>query len=155
MGCSSGIFVEQSIQSTFKGNKRDPSISGDGKKLAFISERNGNASVEVRNTKNGSIIPLRYFSGNRPHSSPSLSWSGRYLALIVNNHNKKLIAISDRRKGKLYYLPLYGNKVPKNVEISPDARQIAIEFSEPGQPPQVEVFDLTKIIEPESYIGGI
>ncbi len=152
MGCSSEVSINQSITSNFSENNRDPSISGDGKKLAFISERNGTASVQIRNIKNGSVVPLRYFSRNKPHSSPSLSWSGRYLALIVNNYNRKIIAISDRKDGKLYYIPLYGNKIPENLELSPDARKIAIEFSDNGRP-QVEIFDLTQIIEPENHIG--
>ena len=71
-------------------------MSGNGEKLAFIVDYQGRPSVELRDLRNGNVLPLRHLSRNQPHSSPSLSWNGRYIAVIAQRGAKRLIIIEDR-----------------------------------------------------------
>ncbi len=139
---------QRSIQAFLQENKQDPALSGNGEKLALIIGQSGQQTVQIRSLKSGTVLPLRHLSRHQPHSSPSLSWSGRYLAVIIQRGNRRTVVIEDRLKGRLHSIVLSGNRNPINTEISPEARRIAIQFSQ-GNKPFVEVFDLSGIIEPE------
>ena len=94
----------------------------------------------------GRVLPLRHLQRLQPHSSPSLSWNGRYLAVLVKRGSRRLAVIEDRATGRLHQLPLPGGQQPQRLSLSPDARRMALELVEGGRP-QVRVFNLTPLLE--------
>ncbi len=127
-------------------NQEDPALSGDGTKLALIVDYKGRPTVELRDLRNGQILPLRHFSRNQPHSSPSLSWNGRYIAVIAQRRNRRLAIIEDRLTGRRYQFPIPGDRIPVRLSLAPDGSQLALQFAENGQW-RVELFDLRQKIE--------
>ena len=67
--------------------QQEPALSGDGSKLAVIVDQRGRPTVQLRNLRGGDRLPLRHLNRQQPHSSPSLSWNGRYLAVIIQRGN--------------------------------------------------------------------
>ena len=146
MSCASSI--EGPLNEGFIQNKQDPAISGNGEKLAFIINQLGRPTVQLQNLQTGKLLPIRHFTRHHPHSSPSLSWSGRYLAVIMQRGNRRLIAIEDRITGRLYSFPLMGERNPIRATLSPDAQKIAIQVAHQGKW-KVELFDLSQFLEPD------
>jgi hypothetical protein len=100
----------------------------------------------------GRVLPLRHLQRLQPHSSPSLSWNGRYLAVLVERGSRRLAVIEDRATGRLHQLPLPGGRQPQRLSLSPDARRMALELVEGGRP-RVRVFDLTSLLEADPPAG--
>ena len=51
------------LQGQFEArNQQDPVLSGDGEKLALIVDFEGRSSVQLRDLRNGNILPLRHLS---------------------------------------------------------------------------------------------
>ena len=144
--------VERSSLGLLQRSQKDPTISGNGEKLAVIIDQLGRPTVQLQDLKNGNILPLRHLSRHQPHSSPSLSWNARYLAVIIQRGNRRIAVIEDRLKGKLHSLNLPREKVPVSINLSPDARQIAIQVAEQGKW-RIELFNLKGKIEPDEQSG--
>ena len=49
-----------------------------------------------------SIQALPQLKRHQPHSSPSLSWNGRYIALITQHGRRRMAVIADRLNGRLH-----------------------------------------------------
>ena len=111
---------------------RIPALSGDGEWLAVVSDRGGRPTVQLR-TDNGSIVSIPQLSRHQPHSSPSLSWNGRYLALITQRGQRRLAVVTDRLNGRMHPLPLPGGRDPVQLSLAPDAQQIALQVTDQGQ----------------------
>ena len=79
--------------------------------LAVIVDQRGRPTVQLRDLRDGKILPLRHFSRHQPHSSPSLSWNGRYLAVITQKGNRRLTIIEDPLTGRIHPLPLQGGEI--------------------------------------------
>ena len=126
-------------------------MSGNGEKLALIVDYQGRASVQLRDLRNGNILPLRHLSRNQPHSSPALSWNGRYIAVIAQRQSRRLVIIEDRLTGRSHYLQIPRERIPLRLSLSPDASQIAIQHADKGKW-RIELFDLSKKIEPDKPI---
>jgi len=116
--------------------------------LAVIVDQRGRPTVQLRDLQNGKILPLRHFSRHQPHSSPSLSWNGRYLAAITQRGDRRLTIIEDRLTGRVHPLPLPGGRAPVRLSLAPDARQLALQVAYQGHW-RIEVFDLSQILEPD------
>ena len=150
--CSCTQKIER-LQGQFASrNQEEPALSGNGDKLALIVNYQGRPSVQLRDLSDGNILPLRHLSRNQPHSSPSLSWNGRYLAVIGQRRNRRLVIIEDRLIGKIHYIQIPGERIPIRLSLSPDARQIALQLTERGKW-RIELFDLSQKIEPDKPIG--
>ena len=133
----------------------EPALSGDGQKLAIIIDKKGRPTVQLREISNGEILSLRHLSRFQPHSSPSLSWNGRYLAVIAQKGARRIVIIEDRLTGRRHNLPLPGERIPIRLSLSPDGTKLALQIAQEGKW-SVELFDLTKRIEPDrprSVIG--
>jgi len=129
-------------------SQQDPAVSGDGSKLALIVDKNGRPSVQLRDIRNSKTLPLRYLSRHQPHSSPSLSWNGRYLAVIVQRGTKRVAIVEDRISGKIHRINIPGDRLPLRLSLAPDGGQLALQYSEQGKW-RIKLFDLSKIIEPD------
>ena len=138
--------IQRLPESPYSRSKKDPALSGDGKKLAFIADINGRPTVQIQNIRNGKILPLRHLSRHQPHFSPSLSWNGRYLAVLAQEGPKKVAIIEDRFNGKKHKISFPGKYFPLRLSLSPDATKLAVQFIEKGKW-RVNLFDLTNKLE--------
>ncbi len=135
------------------GNSRqEPALSGNGRWLATVIERNGRLSLLLQRQPDGRVVPLRQIRGHEPHSSPTLSWNGRYVAALVQQGNQRLAVIEDRASGRLHRLTLPGERIPVRLSLAPDGQRLAVELMQEGQR-RVELLDLTNLLEPDRPAG--
>ncbi len=100
----------------------------------------------------GRVVPLRHLQRRQPHRSPSLSWTGRYLAVLVQQGSRTVAVIEDRATGRQHPLALPGGLEPERISLAPDARRIAFELVRGGRS-SVQLFDLSALLEPD-WPGG-
>jgi len=115
--------------------------------------RGGRATLLLQEQPSGRVVPLRHLQRHQPHRSPSLSWNGRYVAVLVQEGPRRLAVIEDRATGRLHRLPLPGDQQPERLSLSPDARRLALELLRGGLP-RVQVFELANLLEPDMP-GGL
>ncbi|MGK7875854.1 MAG: TolB family protein [Xenococcaceae cyanobacterium] len=124
-----------------------PALSGNGRWLAFVSNRNGSSQIVLYDLQQRRFADL---SGlNRKGAiaqSPSLSRTGRYIAYISSARGRPEIAIYDRAtKSSEILTQGYGSWL-RNPHISPDGRYIVFETARRGQW-DIEVLDRGANIE--------
>ena len=68
-----------------------------------------------------------------PTAHPSLSWNGRYLAVIVQRGNRRMVLIEDRLSSRAHPLRLPSGRNPVRLSLAPDARQLAVQTAERGR----------------------
>ena len=114
--------------------ERQPALSGDGRWLAFVSNRNGNNQILLYDLQQRQTVPLFGLSpGNAIAESPSLSRTGRYLAYISTVQGRPDIALYDRATRRTKILTQGYRSWLRNPHISPDGRYIVFETSRRGQ----------------------
>ncbi|MEX0587722.1 MAG: hypothetical protein WD136_00535 [Cyanobium sp.] len=116
-------------------------------------ERAGRATLLLQEQPSGTVIRLRHFQNHQPHSSPSLSWNGRYVAALVQQGNQRVPLIEDRATGALHRLPLPADRTAVRLSLAPEARRLAVQVAQGGQW-RVQVFDLSGLLEPD-LPGGV
>ncbi len=146
--------VDRLQDSFLTRSQEEPALSGNGDKLALIVDQNGKPSVQLRDLRNGKVLPLRHLVRHQPHSSPSLSWNGRYLAVIVQRGNRRMVVIEDSLNGRIHQLPLPGERIPIRLSLSPDAAQLAVQVTDRGRW-RIQLFDLSEKIEPDRSMGSL
>ena len=150
--CSCTQKIER-LQGQFSSrNQQDPALSGNGEKLALIVDYNGRPSVQLRDLRNGKLLPLRHLSRNQPHSSPSLSWNARYIAVIAQRGTRRLVIIEDRLTGRSHQLPIPGQRIPVRLSLAPDGSQLALQVADKGKW-RIEIFDLRQKLELDKPSG--
>lgn len=116
-------------------------MSGNGRLIAFISNRNGSHQLLVYDLTEQRFVPTPGL--NRPDTiaeSPSLSYTGRYIAYITSDQGRPVVALYDRATQQSQILtPAYRGWV-RNPSISPDGRYVVFETASRGQW-DVEVLD--------------
>jgi hypothetical protein len=95
---------------------------------------------------------LRHLQRGQPHASPSLSWNGRYLAVLTRQGGRRLAVIEDRASGRLHRLPLPADLEPQRLSLSPDGRRLAMEVLQGGRS-SLQVFDLAAMLEADLPAG--
>ena len=118
----------------------------------MISERSGRATVQLRRLSDGTVSPLPQLGRHQPHSSPSLSWNARYLAVITQRGGRRLAVVADRLNGRMHPLPLPSGRAPIRLSLAPDAQQLALQVTDQGQW-RVELLDLSSMLEPDRPPG--
>jgi hypothetical protein len=135
-----------------RGDRQDPALSGDGRVLASLIERDGRPTVVLQEQPSGRLLPLRHLQRGQPHTSPSLSWNGRYLAVLTQRGGRRLALIEDRASGRLHRLPLPAELEPQRLSLASDGRRLALEVVQGGRT-RVQVFDLGALLEPDLPAG--
>lgn len=102
----------------------------------------------------GRVVPLGPLQRHQPHRSPSLSWNGRYLALVAQWGPRPTALILDRRTGRLVPLRLPGEGDPERISLAPDGRRLAVERLRAGRR-RIEVLDLGPLLEPDQPPGPL
>jgi Tol biopolymer transport system component len=134
-----------SLNSRF--TEEQPALSGNGRFLAFISNRNGAHQLLVYDLQQQEFIRIPRLT--RPDTiieSPSLSYTGRYVAYITSDQGRPVIGLYDRAVQQSQILtPIYRGWL-RNPSISPDGRYVVFETSTRGQW-DIEVLDRGPNIE--------
>lgn len=137
--------LNQSLNSRF--NDEQPSLSGDGRWLAFVSNRNGTREILVYDLRSQKLLNLPGLNrGNVIAESPSLSRTGRYLVYLSSIQGRPDVVLYDRLTGKTEVLTANYRQWIRNPTISPDGRYIVFETAKRGQW-DVEIFDRGPQIE--------
>lgn len=144
-GCGLGRVRQAPGAGPAAGNRTDPALSGDGRLLGSVLEREGRARLILQEQPGGRLRPLR-LSRREPHQSPSLSWTGRYVAVLVQDGEQRRAVIEDRLRGRLVRLPLPPGGRPERLSLAPDGSRLAVQILRQGQW-RVQVFDLTGLLE--------
>lgn len=128
-------------------NEEQPALSGDGRWLASISDRNGSSQLLLYDLQEKRFVSLPGLNQNGILlQNPSLSRTGRYLAYLSSQQGKPEIALYDRVTKRVEALaPAYRSWV-RNPQISPDGRYLSFETARRGQW-DIEVLDRGTAIE--------
>ncbi|MBP0019439.1 MAG: TolB family protein [Cyanobacteria bacterium SBLK] len=146
-GCGKSAPPIGSVSLNSRYNDQEPAISGDGRILAFITNRNGISQIAVYNLRLKRFIELPGLNqGNQIAESPSLSRTGRYLVYLVSDRGRPAIALYDRAISKVNILTTSYRNWIRNPKISPDGRYVVFETSRRGQW-DIEVLDRGPDIE--------
>jgi Tol biopolymer transport system component len=134
-----------SLNSRF--TEEQPALSGNGRFLAFVSNRNGDRKLLVFDLEEQKTISIpRLNRRDTIAESPSLSYNGRYIAYITSDQGRPVAALYDRATQQSQILtPIYRGWV-RNPNISPDGRYIVFETASRGQW-DIEVLDRGPNIE--------
>jgi Tol biopolymer transport system component len=107
----------------------DPSLSGDGKLIAFTTTRYGSYDVALYDVTGDSLLPLPGLNTNYDDLGVSISRDGRYLAFHSNRPGGEgLFDIYVYDRGTRNFLPMAGANTPMsdlNAALSPDGRYVA------------------------------
>jgi Tol biopolymer transport system component len=128
-------------------NDEQPALSGDGRWLAFVSNRNGSNQIAIYDTQQEQFVNLAGFSrGDVIAESPSLSRTGRYIVYIANLQGRPDIVLYDRETKRSEIVTQNYRSWVRNPYISSDGRYIVFETARRGQW-DIEVYDRGPAIE--------
>ena len=151
-GCFSNSRFIQNIASRNESKYRQ-ALSGDGRILAYLIEEDENKRIKVKDLRTGRLLRLRHLSRYQDPSSTSLSWHGRYIAIITQIGGRRLAVIEDLIGGKFYRIPYYADANPISLSLSPEAKMLTIQFKS-NQRSFLEFFDLTNTLKPDLLSGS-
>jgi Tol biopolymer transport system component len=144
--CSWGnTSISAGLNSRFQ--EEQPSLSGDGLWLAFVSDREGASQILLYDLQKQQIKPLSGVNqGDAIVESPSLSRTGRYLVFISSLQGRPDVILYDRANNRADLITQTYRYWVRHPHISPDGRYITFETSRRGQW-DIEVYDRGPQIE--------
>lgn len=145
--CGSGDRLIGSAALNSRYTDEQPTLSGNGRFLGYVSNRNGSRNVLVYDLQQQQLIPLpRLNQRETIAESPSLSYTGRYIAYVASDQGRPTVVLYDRATQQAQALSQWYRGWVRNPSISPDGRYIVFESSSRGQW-DVEVLDRGPNIE--------
>ncbi|MEM7553006.1 MAG: hypothetical protein AAF378_02730 [Cyanobacteria bacterium P01_A01_bin.84] len=155
VSCTSDKFPIASTSLNSRYTEEQPSLSGDGKFLAYISNRQGTHQLLLYDLQRQQIVATPSLNRSRTIlESPSLSYRGRYITYITNDRGRSVIGLYDRALERSQILnPVHRGWI-RNPSISPDGRYIVFETSNRGQW-DIEVLDRGENIELDIPNGSL
>lgn len=124
-----------------------PALSGNGRFLAFVSDRNGSRGILVYDLQQQRLISLPHLNRRDTIAeSPSLSYTGRYIVYIASDQGKPNVILYDRATQQPQIITQWYRGWVRHPSISPDGRYIAFESASRGQW-DIEVLDRGPNIE--------
>ncbi len=136
-GCSKALFYQPQIatggiNSNFA--EEFPSYSGDGRYLAFASERDGRRNIYLYDLQRKEFVNLPNL--NRRDSTqdqPDLSADGQRLVYVSTERGKQDIFVYDRRTQRAQLLTANLKGSVQQPTIRGDGQQVAFQSNEQGQ----------------------
>lgn len=157
LACGSGDHLGGPVALNSRYTDEQPALSGNGRFLAFVSNRNGSGNILLYDLQQEQLISLpRLNRRDTISESPSLSYTGRYITYIASDQGKPTLVIYDRATQQPQVLTQWYPGWVRNPSISPDGRYIAFESGSRGQW-DIEVLDRGSNIEldiPDAAPGG-
>lgn len=124
-----------------------PALSGNGRLLAFVSNRDGRNQILLYDLQQKRFVDLPGLNkSNAIAQNPSLSQTGRYLVYLSSSQGRPEVELYDRATQRTQILTLGYQGWVRHPSISPDGRYIAFESGNHGQW-DVEVLDRGPYIE--------
>lgn len=153
--CQPKPAVVEPVALNSRFTDEQPTLSGDGRLLAFITNRNGSAQIAVYDVRAKRFLSL---AGLNPEGtlvqSPSLSRTGRYIVYLVNEEGRPAIAFYDQAIQRSEILTRRYRYWVRNPKISPDGRYVSFETARRGQW-DVEVLDRGPNVELDLEDGAV
>jgi WD40 repeat protein len=134
VGCQPQTMPTGPSELDSRYNDEQPALSGDGRWLAFVSNRNGSRDILLYDLKQRQFVNLPRL--NRPDAiaeSPSLSYTGRYIVYLASDRARPEIELYDRATQQIQLLSAGYRGWVRNPSISPDGRYIVFETGVRGQ----------------------
>ncbi len=138
-GCSPPVLDSSTLNSRYTDEQ--PSLSGNGQFLAFVSSRDGANQVLLYDLKARTFIALPGL--NSPMmiaQNPSLSRNARYISYLASNQGKLDIFVYDRLTQRSEIVTLGYKNFIRRPALSPDGRYLVFETDRRGQW-DIEVID--------------
>lgn len=139
------VVVTPNLNSRY--SESQPALSGDGRYLAYVAERDGHRTIYFYDLQSRQLQPLPGFADRDAIAeSPSLSWTGRYIAYVGSDRGRPEIQVYDRATQRRDVLTQGWRGWVRQPSISPDGRFVAFESSRRGQW-DIELFDRGELTE--------
>lgn len=139
--CTAETAPSQPGELNSQFNDEQPALSGDGRFLALVSNREGTRSILLYDLRNKQYLNLpRLNRRDAIAESPSLSATGRYIAYIASDSARPEVELYDRATQQVQILTMGYRGWFRNPKISPDGRYIVFETGNRGQW-DIEVLD--------------
>ncbi len=146
-GCDAFERPEPPATLNSRYNDQQPALSGDGRWLALVSNRNNSNEILLYDLRSERFLDLPGLNqGNIIVESPSLSRTGRYLVYISSAQGRPDVALYDRATRRSELLTQSYRNWVRNPQISADGRYIVFETARRGQW-DIEVLDRGPLIE--------
>ena len=136
-GCNHPLLIQPHIPTgglNSQSPEEYPAYSGDGRYLAFATERQGHRDIYLYDLQQSRLVSLPNL--NRRDSSqdqPALSEDGRYIAYVSTERGKPDIMVYDRLKQRSELLSANVRGSVKQPTISGDGTQVAFQTSQLGE----------------------
>ncbi|HAC65468.1 MAG TPA: biopolymer transporter [Cyanothece sp. UBA12306] len=136
-GCNHPLLINPQIPSgglNSQSPEEYPAYSGDGRYLAFASDRNGHRDIYLYDLQTKGLVSLPNL--NRRDSSqdqPALSTDGRYLAYVSTERGRTDIMVYDRQSQRSKLLSANIKGSVRQPTISGDGEKVAFQTSQLGQ----------------------
>lgn len=128
-------------------NDEQPALSGNGRYLAFVSNREGTRGIWLYDLRDKRFVILpRLNRRDAIGESPSLSYTGRYIVYVASDSARPEIELYDRATQQIQILTIGYRGWFRNPKVSPDGRYIVFETGSRGQW-DIEVLDRGSGIE--------
>ncbi len=112
----------------------DPAYSGDGRYLAFASDREGRLDIYLFDLQARRLVPLPNLNRrNSAQEQPALSNDGRYIAYISSERGKPDVLVYDRQTQRSELLTANVRGSARRPTISGDGRRVAFQTAQSGQ----------------------
>lgn len=153
-GCQQGEPIPGLNALNSRYNDEFPALSGDGRWLAFSSNRGGKSQIIIYSLEQKTTVELPGLNSlGAVVESPSLSRTGRYLVYISSIQGRPDLVLYDRATGRSQILTQGYRSWIRHPSISPDGRYIVFETARRGQW-DLEVLDRGPRIEPDLPEGA-
>jgi Tol biopolymer transport system component len=147
ISCSSGDILLGVSSLNSRYTEEQPALSGNGRFLAFVSNRNGNQQLLMYDLETQGFIQTPGLNRQETIAeSPSLSYTGRYLCYLTSDQGRPVVALYDRSIQKSQVVTPTFRAWIRNPHISPDGRYVVFESASRGQW-DIEVLDRGPTVE--------
>jgi Tol biopolymer transport system component len=135
--CNSALLVNPQVPvgglNSFSPDE-SPSYSGDGRYLAFASDRSGRRSIYLFDLQEKRLVNLPNLNRHDSRQDqPSLNQDGRLIAYISTERGKSDVMVYDRSTARSTLLTANVRGTVRNPTISGNGGKIAFETNQDGQ----------------------